>query len=396
VRIGLLSTSFPRRDGDVAGAFVLGFARTLAERGHRLEVLVPEPAAAIAAPSWPGIQVHFVPYIRPRAAARTFYGAGVPDNLRHDPLAWLGLAPFGGALLSAVLRRRSRWDAVISHFGLPCGLIAGLSRQHRPHICVLHSADMHLLCRLPARGAIAKRIATGASQLWFVSTEHRERFMSLLAPADARRATAIAITQPMGVPAPAPAVAARPALRAELGMTDFTLLTIGRLVPVKGLTEAMSTLRHRADLQWLIAGDGPDHSRLGALARAARIRVELLGTVTGPRKHALLQAADAFVLPSRRLASGRSEGVPTSVIEAMSHGLPVLASHAGGTGEVVRHLDTGLLYDPQDPHALQAGVDTLIADANLRETLARRGRLESARHLWSALAPEMERMLRVP
>jgi glycosyltransferase involved in cell wall biosynthesis len=396
MRIGLLSTSFPRWDGDVAGAFVLGFARTLAERGHELEVLAPEPAAPIAAPSWPGIQVHFVKYIRPRAAAKTFYGAGVPDNLRRDPLAWLGLAPFGGALLSAVLRRRERWDAVISHFGLPCGLLAGVSRQHRPHVCVLHSADIHLLSRLPARSALARRIAAGASQLWFVSTEHRERFMSLLTPADARRATAIAITQPMGVSAAAPATAVRPALRAEFGMSDFTLLTIGRLVPVKGLSEALSNLAHRADLQWLIAGNGPEHSRLAALARAARIRVELLGTVTGPRKHALLRAADAFVLPSRRLPSGRSEGVPTSILEAMSHGLPVIASHAGGTGEVVRHLDTGLLYDPNEPPALQASIDTLIADADLREALARSGQRESARHQWSALGPHMERMLRVP
>jgi glycosyltransferase involved in cell wall biosynthesis len=393
VRIGLLSTSFPRWDGDVAGAFVLGFARTLAERGHQLEVLVPEPAARIAAPSWPGIQVHFVPYIRPRAAARTFYGAGVPDNLRRDPLAWLGLVPFGGALLSAVLRRRAHWDAVISHFGLPCGLLAGGVRQDRPHVCVLHSADVHLLSRLPAGNALASLIVRGASQLWFVSIDHRERFMNLLTPADARRATAIASTRPMGVPAPAPAVAARPALRAELGMTAFTLLTIGRLVPIKGLTEALGNLSDRADLQWFIAGDGPDHSRLAALARAARIRVRLLGTVTGLRKLALLQAADAFLLPSRRLASGRSEGVPTSVIEAMSHGLPVLASHVGGTGEVIRHLDTGLLYDPHDPHALQTGIDTLVADANLREMLAQRGRLESARHLWPALGPDMERML---
>lgn len=372
---------------------MLGFARTLAERGHELEVLAPEPAAPIAAPSWPGVQVHFVPYMRPRAAARTFYGDGVPDNLQRDPLAWLGLGPFSAALLSAVLRRRHRWDAIVSHFGLPCGLLAGLSRQDRPHLCVLHSADMHLLSRLPGRGALAKRIAAGASQLWFVSTEHHDRFMSLLSSADARHARAIAITQPMGVSAPLPALGARSELRARLGMTDFTLLTIGRLVPVKGLREALIDLSDRADLQWLIAGDGPDHPRLTALARAARIRVELLGTVTGPRKHALLQAADAFVLPSRRLASGRSEGVPTSVIEAMTHGLPVIASHAGGTGDVVRHLDTGLLYDPADPHGLKAGIDALIGDAKLRRTLAHHAQLESARHLWSALGPSMERML---
>jgi hypothetical protein len=175
VRIGLLTTSFPRWPGDAAGHFVHGFAGALAARGHTLEVLAPEPAESVSAPRWPGIELSWVPYLRPRSWQRTFYGAGVPDNLRSDPRAWLGPWPFAAALSAAVMERRSRWDALISHFGLPCGLIAGALRGRLPHLCVQHSADLHALERLP--GAVgtrlAARIARGSSALWFVSERAR-------------------------------------------------------------------------------------------------------------------------------------------------------------------------------------------------------------------------------
>ena len=98
MRIGLLTTSFPRREGDVAGCFVLGFAQTLADHGHSIHVLAPEPAERGTTPRWPRIDVEWVPYLRPRCIQRTFYGAGVPDNLRRDPRAWLGIAPFAASL----------------------------------------------------------------------------------------------------------------------------------------------------------------------------------------------------------------------------------------------------------------------------------------------------------
>ena len=70
MRIGLLTTSFPRDDKDIAGHFVLGFARALADRGHTLEVLAPEPTRGAGPAQWPGVQVHWVPYLRPRGLQR--------------------------------------------------------------------------------------------------------------------------------------------------------------------------------------------------------------------------------------------------------------------------------------------------------------------------------------
>lgn len=393
MRIGLLTTSFPRFHGDVAGHFVLGFARALAARGHQIEVLAPEPAHAMPRPDWPNVDLHWVPYLRPRSAQRSFYGAGVPDNLLHDPMAWLGLTPFCAALATATVMRRARWDAVISHFGLPCGLLAGELRAEMPHLAVLHSADVHLLARLPGRSAISRRIVERADQLVFVTQEHRQRFLHFLSAKTRSLAEPRCHVQPMGIELPTVDTRERDTRRRELGLTRFTLLTLARLVPVKGLYEALSALQHRTDIEWLIAGEGPEQERLAKLAAQCRFPVRLLGSVHGERKQALLQAADAFVMPSRVLASGRSEGLPTALVEAMASGLPSIASNVGGIAEVVRHLETGLLIDPQDLSALSRSIDQLRADPALAAMLSTRGRTEALRHDWSAIAPRLDALL---
>lgn len=396
MRIGLLTTSFPRWEGDVAGSFVLGFARALALRGHHIDVLAPEPARTSIAPHWPGIEVQHVPYLRPASAQTTFYGAGVPDNVLRDPRAVLGLLPFVASLLHHTLRHRARWDALVSHFALPCGLCAALLRERRPHLSVFHSADLHLLERLPGRALVAQRLARGASHLSFVSSAHRDRFLQCLEPTARTRAAAHSHVQAMGIDPPEPCPRSRSELRAELGLQahDFALLTIGRLIPVKGLTEAVQALAQRADLLWLIAGEGPEAEHLSALARRVKLRVRLLGHVTGSAKARCLRAADAFVLPSRVLPSGRSEGVPTAVLEAMAHALPVVAADVGGLRDIIDDGNTGLSYPAHDARALEAAIDRLRLDAALRAQLSVRAQQLASQYHWAAIAPRLEALLR--
>ncbi len=390
MRIGLLTTSFPRHAEDVAGNFVLGFARALAARGHTIEVLAPEPAEPTTLPRWPGIEVRWVPYMRPRRWACTFYGAGVPDNLRADARAWLGLAPFTGALALSARRRARNWDAVASHWALPSACAAAFARRGRPHLAVLHSADVHLLARLPARALWAATLARGATTLAFVSEGHRDRFLGWL-PCDLRSETARrAYVQPMGIEAPPRSIVDRETARRDFGMQGFTLVTLGRLVPVKGLVEAARALAGVAGLEWWIGGDGPERAALERVARNSRAHIRVLGEVHGARKEALLHAADAFVLPSRALASGRTEGAPTALIEAMARGLPVIASNVGGIPELVRSEHSGLLFDPEDARALVHAVTRLRDDVDLRAALGVRAR-ESAAHLaWERIAPRLE------
>lgn len=372
MRIGLLTTSFPRYTGDIAGNFVLGFARALQQHGHSVEVLAPEPRERSAVFAEPGIELRHVPYLRPRHFQRTFYGAGVPDNLARDSLAWLGLAPFCSSLAYHALTRRSRWDALVSHWALPCALIAGALRAARPHLAVLHSADIHVLSRLPARAALARRIARGADTLWFVSEAQRRRFCALL---PAREPIPRTLVCPMGIETPDGDVFdadTRSAFRRRHQLHGFCVLLLGRLVSIKGYDVALRAAAMGGDITLLIAGEGPMRARWMRQAREHNVRVRWLGAVHGDEKQRWLRAADAFALPSRTLADGRSEGLPCALLEALASGLPAVASDLPGIRELRAFAPALLLVPPDDPAALHNALltlrDTTSADENRAQT----------------------------
>jgi glycosyltransferase involved in cell wall biosynthesis len=406
VRIGLLTTSFPRRPDDIAGNFVLGFARALARQGHSVEVLAPEPAEPIERPRFAELELSWVRYLRPRALQRTFYGAGVLDNLARDPLAFLGLAPFPLALWAEARQQVARWDALVSHWALPCALVAGQLRESphalgrasqgpRPHLAVLHSADVALLERLPGRRHLARRVAMGANALVFTSRDLRQRFLALLSPLERGEWSDRMHVCAMGIEPPASQGGSshRVPARARLGLERFTLLSLGRLVPIKGLEHAIEAVAALPGVELVIAGDGP--ARRSLVRRATRLGapVRFVGEVHGDTKRDWLRAADALLMPSLRLASGRTEGMPTTLLEAMQVGLPVIASKVGGIPDLIEDQRNGLLVEPGSPAALRQAIEGLLASRARRAALAEEGRETARWYEWDTLGPRFAELL---
>jgi len=88
----------------------------------------------------------------------------------------------------------------------------------------------------------------------------------------------------------------------------------------------------------------------------------------------LLEAADFFVLPSD------TEGLPLSVLEAMAHGLPIIASRVGGIPELIDDEKEGLLVEPGDADALSTAIQRLWRDRALCHRLGEAARLRAASH----------------
>jgi glycosyltransferase involved in cell wall biosynthesis len=387
------TTSFPRNAHDISGNFVLGMARALAQRGHEVEVIAPESNEGTRA-TWthpaPGVSVHWLPYARPKALERTFHRHGAPENLARDPLAWIGAATFPFALglaLTKPLRISKRWDAIISHWGLPTGLIASLVRDHQRHVSVFHSADVHLLAKNAKVGRVlARSIATGSDSLVFVSAALRDRFLAL-APQAASKARVIA----MGVERPITIDRAR--ARDELGCMDLTLLVMSRLVPIKGVDRAIEAVRGLTGIRLVIAGVGPERARLETSAPS---NVQFLGLLAGLEKAKWLSAADALVVPSMTLPSGRTEGAPTAVIEAMAAGLPIIAHPVGGLPELVRHEHSGLLSPSCDVRDLRNTILRFASDPNLASRLRQCAAEEGSKRTWDFVCPKFQTLLDEP
>lgn len=142
----------------------------------------------------------------------------------------------------------------------------------------------------------------------------------------------------------------------------------GRFVAEKNhellLRAAAELISQGVNLTVRIAGDGPLREQYRDLANQLNIRAyfELPGSVRDI--NAFYNGLDIFVQPSR------SEGMPLTLIEAMSAGLPVIATNAGGTVEVVRDGVDGLITPTEDVTALARAIHRLAGSSRERERLA--------------------------
>lgn len=163
---------------------------------------------------------------------------------------------------------------------------------------------------------------------------------------------------------------------------DATLriITAANLVPVKGhryLIEALRLLTERREVLHLdLAGDGVLRTELEQIVKEYRLEsaVTFLGCLPHEQLLANLSAGkwDVMVLPSVVDRSGEKEGIPVSLMEAMSCGIPVISTNTGGIAELVK--DCGILVPPMNPEALAMAIEQLAADPKLREELGKAGR----------------------
>jgi glycosyltransferase involved in cell wall biosynthesis len=166
-----------------------------------------------------------------------------------------------------------------------------------------------------------------------------------------------------------------------------TILEVARLADVKG----QQTLLHAvAGLAATVVLVGRDLEQAGAYENELRAEAEGLGVsdrvvFAGYRDDVagLLAGCDVFCLPSF------AEGLPLVVLEAMAQGKPVVATSVGGTPELVRDGETGLLVPPGDVEALQRALALLLGDGPLARRLGEAGR-ERVRTAFSAAAMEAE------
>ena len=144
------------------------------------------------------------------------------------------------------------------------------------------------------------------------------------------------------------------------------VLYIGRLSPEKGV-ETLLRAHAADDAAWrlVIVGSGPLLADLQSRFPLA----EFTGYLTGKALETRLRKAGVVVMPSEC-----HENCPLSILEAMAHGKPIVASRIGGIPELVRDRKTGLLFERKDMHQLSDCIRVLLGDSELRTKLGRQAR----------------------
>jgi glycosyltransferase involved in cell wall biosynthesis len=316
LKVVVLTTSYPRYEGDPTVNFLAEAVEHLRERGVEVDVVSP-------------------------ASFRHFgiaYGAGVMGNLRRDPWRALLVPAMLANFRRAARKPAASADLVHAHW-LPTGVVA--ASLGKPFVLELWGTDVELArrARSLSRWVLRKaRLVICPSQ----------------ALADSARELGASEVRviPSGVEVP-------PFVREEVAPPH--VLFAGRLSREKGILELVEAA---LGMELVVAGDGPLRSQVpGAL-----------GFVPHRELGELYERSAVVACPSHR------EGFGVVCAEAMAYGRPVVASAVGGLLDLVVHEETGLLVPPRDVGALRTALERLLGDAELRRRLGAAARERVRKH----------------
>lgn len=159
----------------------------------------------------------------------------------------------------------------------------------------------------------------------------------------------------------------------------YRLLAIGRFVPTKGFDQLIKACAMLAasgfDFHLTLVGDGAQMIWLKYLVWRLNLRgrVSFPGFVPHDRVGQYFEEADIFVMPSVVDSTGNRDGLPTVILEALLHRVPVISTEVSGIPEVIVSGVTGLLIPPRDVDALATAIRTMTRDRKQALEMAKRG-----------------------
>ena len=355
LRIVTFTTLFPNAAQPTHGVFVENRLRHLIASGRvTSRVMAPVP---------------WFPYaLAPLSSSYAKFADAAQADVRHDVVVshprYPVLPKFGMSLAPALLFARclpalrrlqtesGDFDVIDAHYFYPDGVAAVMLGKAlgKPVAITARGTDVNLIpdYRLPRR--MIQYAAREAAGIVAVSRALKDKLVALGVPTSRVRVLRNGVDLEMFRPRE------RSVVRARLGLTGRTLLSVGNLIELKGHDLVIKALVTLPEHSLLIAGEGPEGPALEHLALRLGLadRVRFLGRVAHEQLADIYSAADALVLASSR------EGWPNVLLEAMACGTPVVASRIGGIPEVVAAPEAGVLMPERTENGIATAVGQLF------------------------------------
>jgi glycosyltransferase involved in cell wall biosynthesis len=361
-----MSTPFPPEEG--IGNYVYNLSKYIINKGHKVTILTRSPSVKNNSDCIDGIDVVYVPFI----PLYPFY------------------VHIHGKILNLIFKKlESNFDVVHIHSPLsPCikTTLPIVATVHTPmltdtrsiEVVTLQSIIQILMAKLVSY-PIEIKLIKRANVLTTVSHSVVNELKEYGVDPNSIEVIGNGVDETLFTP-----------IKKRSG--DRYILYTGRLAYRKGLFDLIECsqyiFRECPDVHFVITGKGPILNKLkkAIMKRGYEDRFRFLGYVSRERLIEVYQNATIFLLPSHY------EGLPTVLLEAMSCGLPVVATAVSGTLDVISNGENGILIPPKNPKFMANAILTLLDDGQLRRQLgvAARKTIEE-RYTWKLISEKILR-----
>jgi glycosyltransferase involved in cell wall biosynthesis len=363
-RVLIINSEYPPIGGG-AGNASAHLARSLAAFGHDISLVTAHYRGMPRVETRDGVTIYRIPALRRKQ----------DRSNALEQLVFIAAA----FVWSALFVRRFKPDSILAFFGIPSGAAAWmLKKLYRiPYIVSLRGGDVPGFRPYDFK-TFHKLMSPFLRVIWRDAS-------AVIANSKGLRDLALAFDSRAEIPVIPNGVdvISRPD-ETRLWMPP-RLFSAGRIVHQKGLDLGLQALSQLTDLdwEWHIAGDGPQldmlKSRIQELGLADR--VTFLGWQSREGLTEWYHRSNVFLFPSRH------EGMPNAVLEAMSSGLPVVATRIAGSEELVLDGETGFLVQSENVDELREALRKILMNPELRKNMgsASRVRVEQ-NYTWKKVA----------
>lgn len=377
MKIAIVTTNFPRWEGDFRVPFIFDAAKAIHAKGHTVRIITTHQPGAAEYEIMQGLEIFRAKYLPEKYEVLQKDAAGIPAAWKEGFLQKLSLLPFFWHLCRKTARYARGFDIIHANWSLS-GLAAYLTRpfHHCPYIVTVHGSDIFKTADNPFLRLPVKIALEHANHIIAVSNALAEAAQTFDIPSEKITIvpTGFDIRKfPMGKPE---------------GRENM-LLFVGSLIERKGviyLLKAMIKVRQNyPSYKLLIVGEGHLKKDLEQFVEAHHLedRVTFLGTKSQSEVAGLMRWAKVFILPSTE------EGQGAVLVEAMASGTPCIGSDTGGIPNVITP-ETGRLFEPANADALYEAISFMIDNDTFWQQASRQARSRAVeKYSWDILTEEI-------
>jgi glycosyltransferase involved in cell wall biosynthesis len=368
MNILMLSSSYPKFEGDMTAPFIEEIAQGTQTQGHNVTILLPHHPELKRHPVEKEVQITTFKYSPFKSWHLWGYASSLQGDVKLKKAVYL-LLPL--VLICCFwkmwrLTANHRYDLIQAHWVIPNAPIAILIGWLRriPVVISLHGSDVYLAEKLAPAGWLAKWAFKRAKAVTASSPDLVRRAQKMGAPLEPTRTRFI----PYGANVSGNWAVVESGKKEVLLRTqpEIKLVCVGRLVykkgfeyAIKAMPEILASFPHT---RLLIAGKGDLEGELKNLAHHCGVaeQVQFVGVVSHDQMPRFLAESTVFLLPSIIDDSGNVDGLPNTLLEAMATGCAIVASSVAGVPEVIKHGKNGLLVPQRNSEVLAQAVITLL------------------------------------
>jgi glycosyltransferase involved in cell wall biosynthesis len=394
MKILMISSSYPRFEGDTVAPFIRYIAKNIASSGNTIDILLPyKPDMQL--PEDEGINFYLYKYAPIKSWNVWGYASSLKADIRLKKRVYC-LVPI--VVISSFyhllqLTGKNNYDILHAHWVVPNGPMASWAASLRklPLVISLHGSDVFMAERNWLFSFLAARAFKKARWISACSDDLRLRSIKLGAPEDRIE------TVPYGVDLERfkqdPSARKYVADYLKIPATNKIIFTAGRLVHKKGFEILLKALPQVIDydnnVRLIIAGEGDLRDELEQLSRSLKVDKNVI--LTGSLSHNIIpkffSASDVIAVPSVRDEWGNVDGLPNVLMEALASGRPIVASRVAGIPQVIHHLENGLLVEEKNPQQLAEAIIEILKSEKLSRKLGQKAAETSQRSFsWEIIA----------